>query len=104
MIKTSATRLKNARTAKGLTQSEVAAHMNRSVSTIKHWEMENGTSPGNLDDIAKLCDLLDISTDYYITGHQDHFTRKDLATLEHIKSLSSQKRELIERLIEHLHG
>lgn len=97
-IYTRAKRLQTARLSAGLRQSDVAKEMNRSVSTIKKWEQEDGPSPATLEDIAKLCQILNISIDYYINGrqHRARFTKADVRLIELVKKMLPGTRQHFE--------
>ena len=50
--------IQKARIAKGLKQSDVASELGKSISAISSYEL--GTRRPNLDDVKKLCNLLDL--------------------------------------------
>ena len=53
-------RLKSLRLSRGLTQSDVADVMNVNVVTVCHWEKSK--QEPCLDDLKKLCDYFDITS------------------------------------------
>ena len=61
-------RLRFARLKAGMTQKQLAEAMHRSLSTLKEWERDDGSYPKTLTCVEKLCDLLDISLDWYVRG------------------------------------
>lgn len=99
-----AARLKTARINAGLKQTEVAMMLNKSVSTIKSWEREDGSKPGSLEDIARVCDLYKISVDYYVSGkeYQLESDAEDSLFLKQFKTLPESSREIIKALIEEM--
>lgn len=90
-----ASRLKSARIESGLRQSDIARIMNRSVSTIKKWESDTGTTPSSLDDVSKLCEAVGISTDYYINGrsHRSRFSKEDIRIIELAKKMLPETKQ-----------
>jgi len=57
-------RLKIARNAKGLTQKQVAEHLEINLKAYQHYEY-NVAKP-SFDGIVKLCQLLEVSSDYLL--------------------------------------
>ena len=60
-------RLKTARMESGLTRQQAAKQLNKSLSTIKSWEILGGHDP-RLDDACRACQLYSITLDWYISG------------------------------------
>ncbi|WP_421865185.1 helix-turn-helix domain-containing protein [Motiliproteus sp.] len=84
-------RLRRARLKKRLRQQDVAQQLHMSVSTYKAWENGRG-EPRSLSVAARLCDLLDISLDYYVTG-------REAKTDKELQQLPKPVREAIKTLI-----
>ncbi|WP_067519549.1 helix-turn-helix domain-containing protein [Endozoicomonas ascidiicola] len=59
-------RLRFARNTAGLSQKQLAQMMNRSLSAVKEWEKDS--YPKTMHCIERLCEILDISMDWYIRG------------------------------------
>lgn len=78
--------------------------MNRSVSTIKKWENNNGTTPSSLDDVSKLCEAVGISTDYYINGRspRPRFSKEELRLIELTKKMLPETRQHLNYMIDAL--
>ena len=75
--RTRASRLKEARIQAGLTQAEAAKRLGVGVSTWKSWESEQGGSPRTVEDKLRLCQLLDISLEWYLSG-EGPMMRRDM--------------------------
>lgn len=100
-------RLRLARRRCGLTQQQLARAMHRSLSSVKEWE--RGSAPKTLDCVVRLCDLLRISLDWYVTGRgqmrpaqepQDWLGRMARAS----ERLSTDERELLLMVAQGLKG
>lgn len=59
-------RIRQAREAKGITQEVLAKAM--SVSNVYISKIERGKTPINLDNLSKICDTLDATVEYLLTG------------------------------------
>ena len=59
-----ASRLKKSREKNGLSQKELARMLGRSVQTISNWE--NQVNFPGLDTFDKLCDILNVTSDYLL--------------------------------------
>ena len=57
-------RIKELRIERGLTQKQLAALVNKSVTGLASWEQ--GLSEPNVNDIRALCKILDVSADYLL--------------------------------------
>lgn len=85
-------RLRLAREEAGLTQDAVANELNISPSTYRGWE--STSQPGSLDSALKVCKLLNLDIEYYISG-----TRRDEHALELLyRKMPSKKKNLIMEL------
>lgn len=62
-------RIKSSRKRKGLTQKELAKRVNVSPQVISNWEREY-TTPDS-DDVAKVADVLDVSTEFLLCRTND---------------------------------
>ncbi|HAS3598740.1 TPA: helix-turn-helix domain-containing protein [Vibrio cholerae] len=62
-------RLKQARVAAGLSREKVAAAMHKSPHTIKSWETTS-RQPRTLREVERLCAIVDITVNWYLTGQQ----------------------------------
>lgn len=82
----------------GYTQEYVSEAMDVSVQMVSNFELgKKAIRPENL---IKLCDVLDISADYLLTGK--HTVTELTGINEKLSSLSEPHRKLIEQLIDAL--
>ena len=77
-----------------LTQEQIAERMNVSIQMISN--IERGNKAIKIDNLLKLCDILNTSTDYILTGKR---TNNDF---EHLESKISQLTESDYKMIEML--
>lgn len=99
-------RLKETRTAFGLTQEDLARELNVKRNTICDWEL-NKTEP-NIEQLKKLCSIFSISLDY-LCNHicNDGSTIEnpnELILQEEIKKLSDKKQEKLFTILLLLRG
>ena len=73
MVETFKDRLKKARKEKGFTQTKVSEYLG--IAQASYIRYEKGTSEPNMENLAKICDLLDLSADYLI-GREDFMQKK----------------------------
>ena len=92
-------RLKKAREQQKLTQGELAVKARLQTSAISHFE--TGTRKPSFDNLRRLADALDVTTDYLL-GRVDRPGVLAVADRlhRHIESLSSADRILAEDIIE----
>lgn len=87
-------RIKEARLKKNMTQEDLSDKMNISVAFLSR--VETGNSRINLKRLNQVCDLLDISEGYLLTGaasNSSNYLDKEFTDL--IKSVSPEKQKLI---------
>lgn len=90
-------RIQNQRKLQGYTQEQLADMMNVSVQMISN--LERGNKAIRIDNLVKLSRILNISTDYILTGKQ---TADDaLALVGRISRLPDRERKMIEALVEY---
>ena len=91
-------RIQQCRKSRGYTQEQLAEEMNVSIQMISN--VERGNKAIRIDNLVKLSQLLQVSTDYLLTGkhNTDDF---DLITLR-FSRLSERERHAVAALIEHL--
>lgn len=78
------------------TQEQIAEKMNVSIQMVSN--LERGNKAIRIDNLIKLCEILEVSTDYILLGRAD---ATDSASLyERIKSLSATDRRMIEILVD----
>ena len=87
-----ASRLKKSREKNGLSQKELARMLGRSVQTISNWE--NQVNFPGLDTFDKLCDILNVTSDYLLG-------RNSTSTLP-VEDLSEDIVFDLKKMIEHL--
>ena len=87
-------RIKQARLAKNMTQEDLADKIDISVAFLSR--VERGNSHINLKRLNQLCDLLDVSEGYLLSGassSSENYLDKEFTDL--IKSVSPEKQKLI---------
>lgn len=87
-------RLKRARLLKKLTQEDLAEELDVSVAFLSR--VERGTSHVNLKRLNELCNLLDVSEGYILSGVSDNsevYLEKDFKAL--LEKCSPEKQKLI---------
>lgn len=99
---TPGSRLKTARTKIGLTQLGVANLLSQSVDTYKGWEQDR-SRPRSFAIIKKLCEILHISIDHYITGTPNTILQPDEITLlEKYRQTPEELQSVINTLLDAL--
>lgn len=93
-------RLKELREEKGLTQTELSKKTSIKQQNISRWE--KGDNSPNVDDIVKLADFFQVSTDYLL-GREDYGTgviqvKNDFATDNKQFSVVAQDMEIKEKV------
>lgn len=61
-------RLKNARKEAKLSVDDVACKMHKSIHTVKSWESSDDRQPRTIKEIQRLCRLLNINVEWYLSG------------------------------------
>lgn len=90
-------RIQSRRKQQGLTQEQLADRMNVSIQMISN--LERGNKSIRIDNLINLCQILDVSTDYILTGKE---TQDDFHALTaRIEALSPANRKMIEMLIDY---
>ena len=88
-------RISRRRKHMGLTQEQLAEKMDVSIQMISN--LERGVKAIRIDNLVKLSQILNVSTDYILTGQKPS---GDIDTLsKQISQLSSEKQGLIEVII-----
>lgn len=88
--------IKNFRVFRGITQSELAAHLNKSKGAISNWE--RGDNMPNLDEVERLCQIFNV-TPNQIFGWEpvpeyDEYVEKQRVRMAKIKELKDQQEKL----------
>ncbi len=81
----------------GLTQEQLAEKMNVSIQMVSN--LERGNKAIRIENLIRLSQILDISTDYILTGQKTADDLLGLAT--RIEKLPEQSRKMIELLVDH---
>ena len=90
-------RIQNRRKQQGYTQETLAEKMNVSIQMISN--LERGNKAIRIDNLIKLCKILNISTDYILTGKE---TMQDISMqASDLAKLSEKDRKMIEMLIDY---
>lgn len=90
-------RIQNRRKQRGYTQEQLADMMNVSIQMISN--LERGIKAIRIDNLINLSAILEISTDYILTGKE---TADDIGALTtSIAQLTEKNRKMIEMLVEY---
>ena len=79
----------------GLTQEQLAEQMDVSIQMISN--LERGNKAIKIDNLLKLCEILDVSTDYILTG-----TKNESELSGKLKELSQRDYKLISQTVDFL--
>ena len=89
-------RIQTRRKQQGLTQEQLADKMDVSIQMVSN--LERGNKAIRIDNLIKLSQTLNISTDYILTGKE---TTEDMQTLtEQMAALSQRDRKMMKVLID----
>lgn len=89
-------RIQNRRKQLALTQEQLAEKMNVSIQMVSN--LERGNKAIRIDNLINLSQILDVSTDYILTGKE---TQEDNSILtKRIAMLSQKERKMVESLVE----
>ncbi len=95
-------RLRSARSARDLSQSELASRADLQASAVSHFE--TGTRKPSFDNLRRLADALRVTTDYLV-GRSDNM-EASTATVDqlhrHYSGLSAEHQEMADEFIEML--
>ena len=81
----------------GLTQEQIADKMDVSIQMVSN--LERGNKAIKIDNLIKISEILDVSTDYILTGRN---TEEDISYLtKRISNLSKEDFDMINMLIEY---
>lgn len=90
-------RIQNRRKQLGYTQEQLAEMMNVSVQMVSN--LERGNKAIRIDNLINISQIMNISTDYILTGKQN---QQDISNLsEQISSLSPKDRKMIALLVDY---
>lgn len=81
----------------GYTQEQMAGMMDVSIQMISN--LERGIKSIRIENLINLCEILNVSTDYILTGRQTYQDSYHLA--EQIAELSTEHRKTVEVLVNH---
>ena len=90
-------RIQNRRKQLGFTQEHLADEMNVSVQMVSN--LERGNKAIRIDNLLRLCQLLNVSTDYILTGTQNDSDISALA--QQIAALPEKEKDMIRVLVEY---
>ena len=79
------------------TQEQLAELMNVSIQMISN--LERGNKSIRIENLIKICEILQVSTDYILTGRQGN-RDSDIIT-EQLQNLSSEDYEMVRMLVEY---
>ena len=89
-------RIQVRRKQRGYTQEQLADLMNVSIQMVSN--LERGNRAIRIDNLIKLSEILEVSTDYILTGKE---TADDIGTLNtRIAQLSERDRKMINLLVD----
>ena len=89
------TRISCQRKLLGYTQEQLAAKMGVSIQMVSN--LERGIKSIRIDNLVRLCQILQVSTDYILTGKQTSLDSHHLVAL--IASLPDKDRRAVEILV-----
>ena len=89
-------RIQNRRKQQGYTQEQIADMMDVSIQMISN--LERGNKAIRIDNLVNLCRILDVSTDYVLTGKSSFTDTSELT--EQISKLSQKDQKMIALLVE----
>jgi len=90
-------RIQSRRKQLGYTQEQLADMMNVSIQMVSN--LERGNKAIRIDNLINLCQILDISADYLLTGREN--AADICALVGRISQLSSKDQKMIEMIIEY---
>lgn len=90
-------RIQNRRKQQGYTQEQLAEMMNVSIQMVSN--LERGNKAIRIDNLINLSHILDISTDYILTGKATADDNEALTA--RIAQLPSKDRKMVEMLVEY---
>lgn len=90
-------RIQNRRKQQGYTQEQLAEMMNVSIQMVSN--LERGNKAIRIDNLINLSQILDISTDYILTGKATTYDMDALAA--RIAQLPVKDRNMVEMLVEY---
>lgn len=96
-LKSMGKRIQNRRKQRGYTQEQLAELMNVSVQMVSN--LERGIKAIRIDNLIKLSNVLDTSTDYFLTGKQNVDDAEALTLM--ISQLSDRDRQMILNIVEY---
>lgn len=96
-LKDIGSRIVNRRKELNYTQEQIAEQMNVSIQMISN--LERGNKAIRIDNLVKLCSILDVSTDYILTGKRCDNDLELLAAK--ISKLNEADYEMIELLVDY---
>ena len=96
LLKEIGKRISRERRERGITQEQLAERMDVSVQMISN--LEGGKKAIRPENLVKLCESLEVSSDYILRGLSSGVESSVLA--ERISSLSGEKIRIIEKLID----
>ena len=89
-------RIQNRRKQQGYTQEQIADMMDVSIQMISN--LERGNKAIRIDNLVNLCRILDVSTDYVLTGKYGFTDTSELT--QQISRLSQKDQKMIALLVE----
>ena len=89
--------LKELRKKKGITQEQLAEMMNVSIQMVSN--LERGNKAIKIENLIKISEILDVSTDYILTGKYTENDKKVLT--EKLSQLDDKNYKMIEMLIDY---
>lgn len=88
-------RIQTRRKQQGYTQEQIADLMNVSIQMVSN--LERGNKAIKIDNLINLCQILDVSADYILTGKENYIDTTSLAG--RIGQLMPKEQKVIEMLV-----
>lgn len=90
-------RIQTRRKQLGLTQEKLADMMNVSIQMVSN--LERGNKAIRIDNLIRLSEILNVSTDYILTGK--HTADDQLTLTSKMEQLTDRDRKLVELIVEY---
>ena len=96
-LKAIGSRISDRRKRARITQEQLAEKMGVSVQMVSN--LERGNKAIRIDNLVRLCEILEVSTDYILTG--THFQTNTQSAYEKLARLSAVDFQMIELMIDY---
>lgn len=91
-------KMREARLLKGYRQNEFANQISVSNTTVNNWE--RNISKPDLEMLARICKLLDVSPSYFLDWEDDFYTPQEQQLIERYRSLDAYGKKSVETTLD----